>query len=145
MEFKIASINDIESIKLIEDESFKNPFSLEQLEYEIKENPFSKYILYLVNDEIAGFINFWITFDSATINQIAVKKAFRNRGIATKLIEYAESLLKKENVEFFTLEVRKSNEAAIKLYLKTGFMKVSEKKQYYDDGEDAIYMVKGEI
>lgn len=145
MEFKIASVDDIEFIKLIEDESFKNPFSKEQIKYEIEENPFSKYILCLIDNKIVGFINFWITFNSATINQIAVSKLYRNKGIATKLIEYAENLLKKEEVEFFTLEVRKSNEAAINLYLKNGFMKVSEKKQYYDNGEDAIYMVKGEI
>lgn len=145
MEFKVATTDDLKAIKEIEDESFHKPFTLEELIYEIKENPFSKYILCLIDGKIVGFINFWITFDSATINQIATKKEYRNKGIATNLLEYAETLLKKENVEFFTLEVRESNVAAINLYLKFGFIKISVKKGYYDDGEDAIYMVKGEI
>lgn len=145
MEFKVATTDDLKAIKGIEDESFHKPFTLEELIYEIKENPFSKYILCLIDGKIVGFINFWITFDSATINQIATKKEYRNKGIATNLLEYAETLLKKENVEFFTLEVRESNVAAINLYLKFGFIKISVKKGYYDDGEDAIYMVKGEI
>lgn len=145
MEFKAATTNDLNAIKEIEDEAFHKPFTLEELTYEIKENPFSKYILCLIDNKIVGFINFWITFDSATINQIATKKEYRNKGIATNLLEYAETLLKKENVEFFTLEVRESNVAAINLYLKFGFIKISVKKGYYDDGEDAIYMVKGEI
>lgn len=145
MEFKVATTNDLNAIKEIEDEAFHKPFTLEELTYEIKENPFSKYILCLIDNKIVGFINFWITFDSATINQIATKKEYRNKGIATNLLEYAETLLKKENVEFFTLEVRESNVAAINLYLKFGFIKVSVKKGYYEDGENAIYMVKGEI
>lgn len=145
MEFKVATTDDLKAIKEIEDESFHKPFTLEELIYEIKENPFSKYILCLIDGKIVGFINFWITFDSATINQIATKKEYRNKGIATNLLEYAETLLKKENVEFFTLEVRESNVAAINLYLKFGFIKISVKKGYYADGEDAIYMVKGEI
>lgn len=145
MEFKAATTNDLNAIKEIEDEAFHKPFTLEELTYEIKENPFSKYILCLIDNKIVGFINFWITFDSATINQIATKKEYRNKGIATNLLKHAETLLKKENVEFFTLEVRESNVAAINLYLKFGFIKISVKKGYYDDGEDAIYMVKGEI
>ena len=50
-----------------------------------------------------------------------------------------------EHFEFFTLEVRASNTAAIALYTKVGFEKVTVKTGYYKDGEDAIYMVKGLI
>ena len=45
-------------------------------------------------------------------------------------------------VETVTLEVRKSNDAAIKLYEKNGYEFVVEKKHYYPNGEDAVYMVK---
>ena len=40
-----------------------------------------------------------------------------------------------------TLEVRKSNEKAIKLYKKFGFIFSHVKEGYYDDGEDALYMI----
>lgn len=145
LSFRFASIGDLKEISEIENESFENPFNETQLIYEIKENPFSKYLLALDDDKIVGFINFWITFDSATINQIAVKKEARNSGIGTKLIIESEKILKENSVEFYTLEVRKSNEPAINLYKKCGFCVVSTKNSYYEDGEDALYMVKGEI
>ena len=145
MEFRKATIDDLSSIKEIEDESFHKPFELKDLEYEINENPFSEYIVAVEDGIILGFINFWITFDSATINQIAVRKNSRKKGLGTKLIEFCEVIIKEEGAEFLTLEVRKSNIPAISLYEKTGFTKITIKEKYYDDGEDAIFMVKGEI
>ena len=48
-----------------------------------------------------------------------------------------------EQVEFLTLEVRVSNQSAIALYEKNGFLQVNIKKAYYKDNyEDASYMVK---
>ena len=51
--------------------------------------------------------------------------------------------LKENEVLFSTLEVRTSNENAIKLYKKFGYEKITIKEKYYKDGEDAIYMVRG--
>lgn len=141
-----ATLDDLQSIIKIENESFNHPFKEKDLVYEISENPFATYLL--AKDElnnVIGFIDFWITFDSATINQIAVALDARRQGVATKLIEESEIILKKENVEFFTLEVRKSNQKAINLYEKCGFSKITIKEKYYENGEDAIYMAKGEI
>ena len=90
-------------------------------------------------------MDFWITFDSGTICQICVKNEFKRQGIATKLLQKSIEILKENNVEFYTLEVRKNNIPAIEFYKKNGFIKVTIKKGYYTDGEDAIYMVKGLI
>ena len=53
--------------------------------------------------------------------------------------------LKNENSEihFITLEVRISNNKAINLYKKLNFQIVNVKKNYYENKEDALYMVKG--
>ncbi len=129
----------------IENESFKRPFKEENILYELEENPFSNFYLASENNEIVGFIIFWITFDNATICQIATKKACRNKGFATKLIEFSETILKKNEVEFYTLEVREGNIPAINLYKKVGFSIITKKEKYYEDGENAYYMMKGEI
>ena len=50
--------------------------------------------------------------------------------------------MQKQRVEFITLEVRKGNFAAIALYKKEGYDEITVKKMYYDDGEDAIYMMR---
>ena len=139
-----ATPNDIDSILVIENESFKNPFSKENLLYEISENPVSNFYILESEQKVIGFIDYWVTFDSATIDQIAIKKSERNKGFASFLLNSAINLLKESGeISFFTLEVRKSNEAAKALYKKFGFKEITIKSKYYDDGEDAIYMVMG--
>lgn len=139
-----AKINDLEAIKEIEDESFRNPFTKEDLLYEISQNPVSNFLVLEKDGKVIGFIDYWVTFDSATIDQIAIKKSERNQGFAKILLEKSINDLKElGEVSFFTLEVRASNEPAINLYKSFGFQKVTIKEKYYDDGEDAIYMIRG--
>lgn len=139
-----AKISDLDAIKEIEDESFINPFTKEDLLYEISQNPVSNFLVLEKDGLVVGFIDYWVTFDSATIDQIAVKKSERNQGFAKILLEKSINDLKElGEVSFLTLEVRTSNEPAINLYKSFGFQKVTIKEKYYDDGEDAIYMVKG--
>ena len=139
-----AKISDLDAIKEIEDESFINPFTKEDLLYEISQNPVSNFLVLEKDGLVVGFIDYWVTFDSATIDQIAVKKSERNQGFAKILLEKSINDIKElGEVSFLTLEVRTSNEPAINLYKSFGFQKVTIKEKYYDDGEDAIYMVKG--
>lgn len=139
-----AKISDLEAIKEIEDESFINPFTKEDLLYEISQNPVSNFLVLEKDGLVVGFLDYWVTFDSATIDQIAVKKSERNQGFAKILFEKSINDLKElGEVSFFTLEVRASNEPAISLYKSFGFQKVTIKEKYYDDGENAIYMIKG--
>ena len=139
-----AEVKDIKGILAIENECFISPWKESDLMYELTQNPINKF--YVVEDkDIVGFLNFMITFNSATISQIAITKEYRRQGIALKLMEKMFSDLPKAGddvVEFVTLEVRKSNEAAIALYKKCGFEHIVDKKAYYPDGEDAVYMVK---
>lgn len=144
MNIRKAKISDLEAIKEIEDESFINPFTKEDLLYEISQNPVSNFLVLEKDGLVVGFLDYWVTFDSATIDQIAVKKSERNQGFAKILLEKSINDLKElGEVSFFTLEVRASNEPAINLYKSFGFQKVTIKEKYYDDGEDAIYMIRG--
>ena len=147
MLFRKGNENDLKELKVIEDESFVPPYTIDQLLYELKENPVSNYLVCVDDktDKVVGFLDYWITFDSATICQIAVLEKYRNHGIASNLIEEMIKDLKAHDVEFLTLEVRKSNVKATKLYEKNGFLLITTKVGYYSDGEDALYMMKGLI
>jgi ribosomal-protein-alanine N-acetyltransferase len=145
MSIKKASIEDLATLVALDEEAFNNPYGEKNLAYELIENPVSNTLLYEVDDFALGYIIFRITFDSATIVRIGVKKSERKRGIATVLLKEAEKVMKIEGVEFLTLEVRKSNETAISFYKKNGFIYITTKRAYYDDGEDALYMMKGEV
>ena len=136
---------DITSLVAIENDSFKDgKYSKDQLLYEYKENPFSKILVNVDNNIVNAFLIYMVTFNSATIVQIAVMPKLRKKGIASKLLKAMEKELTKKygEIENVTLEVRDSNKSAIKLYLKNGYKKNHVKKKYYDNGDDAIYMMK---
>ena len=113
--------------------------------YEFNENPVAKFmILKDDNGEIVSYIDYWITFDSSTIFKIVTKESARNKGYAKALLsKVIENLIKNGEVLYLTLEVRKSNIFAIKLYESLKFERIVVKEKYYKNGEDAIYMVRG--
>ena len=138
---------DFKAVMKIERESFHHPYDENQMLYEMNENPVAYLYVAVVDHEVVGFIDFYITFNSATITQIAVKEAFRRKGIGDLLLKQMEKDFETqaEPIEYSTLEVRKSNEGAKAFYLKNGYEEITVKKQYYDDGEDAIYMVSSYV
>jgi ribosomal-protein-alanine N-acetyltransferase len=70
---------------------------------------------------------------------IAVDPPVRERGIATAMLE---GLLERAGRDAsYTLEVRPSNESAIRLYERFGFSRAGTRPRYYQDtGEDALIM-----
>jgi len=139
-----AKLSDLQSILALENKYFKQPWKESDWVYELTKNPINK--VYVIEDkEIFGFINFMITFNSATISQIVIDEEHRHKGYAQQLLSSMETLFPKEGeniVENVTLEVRESNLNAINLYQKNGYEVITKKPHYYQDGEDAIYMVK---
>ena len=93
-------------------------------------------------NELVGVITCSTTLFDADIESVFVKKEFRKQGLASLLINGLENELKEKKIEKIFLEVRKSNLPAQNLYIKFGFNKISERKNYYSDGEDAVIMAK---
>lgn len=146
IEYRFFKKEDLSNITEIENESFVDPWSHDQLVSDIVYNPYLKIIVAVNENIVVGFVIYLITFNTSTIYQIATRKEYRNKGIASSLLNEMEKTFIKEGedkVEFVTLEVRKSNLAAQNLYKKNGYEKITIKKNYYTNGEDAIYMVKG--
>lgn len=135
---------DILGVANLESTCFKEPWKEETIRYELKKNPCSKIYVAIEDEVLVGYLDFMITFDSSTINRICVSDIYRHKGVATALLEKMVDTLhkQKEPVLYCTLEVRASNETALSLYKKNGFRQVTVKKSYYEDGSDAIYMVR---
>ena len=147
MKIRKMEEKDIDSVSQLEADCFFDPWPKSQIEYEIKENPCSVCLVAEEDNQIVGYIDFMITFDSATINRVAVSPSFRNKGLGFTLLEEMKNIckLQEDEVSWITLEVRASNESAIRLYEKNGYERITVKKKYYKDGEDAIYMVRSII
>lgn len=144
---RTAMISDLDGIEEIIQKSLKTHYSHQDLLYEIQENPVSYVFTALVDGKVVGFIDFYVTFNSATIALIAVKEEYRRKGIGNLLLGamIRECEAQGDPVDYLTLEVRASNETAQRFYKKHKFEVITTKKQYYNDGEDAIYMVRSMI
>jgi ribosomal-protein-alanine N-acetyltransferase len=92
-------------------------------------------------DYIVGYVGVWLMVDEAHVVAIAVREAYRRRGIGEILLAEAIDLAMGNRQEVVTLEVRRSNTGAQALYEKYRFLKVGVRKRYYSDNhEDAIIM-----
>ena len=143
--YRKLTISDLDALQLIEEECFVEPFKREDLIYELNDNPVNAIIGAYSDDKLVGFIDYMVTFNSAMIVQIAVSKEYRHQGIAQILLTLMEQSFPQDiedKVETITLEVRESNIPAHKLYIKCGYENVLLKKNYYKNGENAIYMIK---
>ncbi|TGL22364.1 GNAT family N-acetyltransferase [Leptospira yanagawae] len=76
------------------------------------------------------------------IFRIATLPNFRKQGIAKQMLE---NLFQKFPKKEFFLEVKESNELAIKLYLSVGFLELERRKKYYPDGSTAVLMKRNPI
>ena len=150
IDIRPAEDKDIPAILELEGLCFKSgTWKRENVLYEMHENPVSNFwvleLSHTGKDEdkrIVGFSDYWVTFDSATIAQIAIHPTFRRNHLASALMKDIIDDWYAKKVIYLTLEVRASNEKAIALYIKNGFKKEVIKPHYYDDGEDAIYMIR---
>ncbi len=100
-------------------------------------------VLYTVeNGGVMGLICGFFAADEAEITSVAVAPEYRRKGIAASLMEeYLRAL--PDAVESVFLEVRESNSAAIGLYQKFGFQKISIRKKFYSfPDENAVVMQK---
>lgn len=142
MKIRNATYDDLPFLIGIEKDNFITPWNESHFIYELTENPYS-FILILEKDRHpAGYLDFWITFEVGQVNKIAVADEFKHQGYGSKLLERAMKIMKDKEVETVTLEVRVGNSIAHAFYLKHGFRDVMIKKRYYEDGEDANYMMK---
>ncbi len=134
--------NDLKAVVNIEQLSFSECWSEENFEFEIVGNEFSYPMVLEKNEEIIGFIVYWVMFEQAQIANIAISPAFRGQGLSHLLMEHALKAAKELGAETFTLEVRPSNQRAQDLYASHDFHFLHRVKGYYSDGEDALLMLR---
>ncbi|UCH50821.1 MAG: ribosomal protein S18-alanine N-acetyltransferase [Chloroflexota bacterium] len=90
---------------------------------------------------IIAIAGFWIMVDEAHITTLAIRNAYRRRGIGEWLLIQIIEMAAQFKANVVTLEARVSNREAQALYEKYGFHKVGIRRAYYtDNGEDAVIM-----
>ena len=102
---------------------------------DLNTNPFAKYLILLENDKVIGYLYYSDIYERAEINQIEILEIHRNCGKASLLLG---ELIKNVDKDI-TLEVKKDNYPAVRLYEKFNFKQVAIRKGYYQ-GIDGILM-----
>ena len=143
MEIRDLMESDINKVMEIENLCFVAPWKKEDILREFKENKFAHLLVATINEEVVGYVDFWVTFDSATICQIAVHPNYQRQHIGSLLLEEVLKECYAKKVLTITLEVRESNSKGINFYTKHGFNQFLVKPNYYTNGENAIYMMRG--
>lgn len=134
--------SDAETLAELDKQCFSVPWSKKSFEEEA-ENTLAVYFVARDGEMIVGYCGFWRVCGQLQITNVAVLPEFRRRGIASALIE---KIIGETNAgESVTLEVRESNEPAIKLYESFGFKQEGVRKNFYRmPRENALIMTRGE-
>jgi ribosomal-protein-alanine N-acetyltransferase len=138
--FRSMTLADVDEVMAIERASFSYPWSLRFFLQEFQV-VCARSVLAEIDGEIVGYILFWLLPDVVDVHNLAVRGEYRRRGIGRLLLHQVIAEALRRSSARVTLEVRKSNLPAQKLYESAGFVATGIRKGYYsDDGEDALAM-----
>ena len=151
-----AEEKDVLAIEQIEKQCFAVPWSYESLHKDIVENGLAFYIVAEIAAEdgseaaeqsegtagqVCGYVGVWKILDEGHITNVAVAPDYRRMHIGRAMLETLIEVTGEAGIERYTLEVRASNEPAIRLYEGLGFKSEGIRPGYYEDnGEDAVIM-----
>jgi ribosomal-protein-alanine N-acetyltransferase len=134
---------DLRQVLEIERGSFDNPWSSALFLQELR-IPFSRIVVVRPaagpEEPIVGYLCRWFVADEIHILNIAVHPRYRRRGIGAMLLREALREGRQGRADAVTLEVRRSNESARRLYEAFRFEEVGVRRNYYGRGEDALIM-----
>ncbi|MFS8741644.1 ribosomal protein S18-alanine N-acetyltransferase [Synechococcus sp. WC10meta] len=91
---------------------------------------------------LVGFGILWRIEEEAHIISLAVDPAHRRRGLGRRILEELLSQARAAGCRWATLEVRASNQAAIRLYESAGFQLLGRRKGYYNGEDGLVYWKK---
>ncbi|MEX1127498.1 MAG: ribosomal protein S18-alanine N-acetyltransferase [Vicinamibacterales bacterium] len=126
------SVEDRAAILALESASFSNPWTPETFDTMLATHVSR---IYVARDHgrIVAFCACWLFDDELHINTIAVDETRRRQGIARTLLR---DVLDRTGARRATLEVRRSNVAALRLYDALGFTVTAVRPRYYEKPEE---------
>jgi [ribosomal protein S18]-alanine N-acetyltransferase len=133
---------DLDGVLAVEDESFTNPWTREMYSWELRDRSICHiYVVRTPECPVVGFCAFWLVTDEIHINNVAIRPSLRGQGIGTGLMQHVFAEAKRLGARRATLEVRASNEGALRLYERLGFYVAGTRRSYYSNPvEDGLIL-----
>ncbi len=136
-------VEDLDAILVIERASFPTPWSRRAFLSELTENAYARYYVAKVGGRVIGYAGTWAVLDEVHVTNVAVHPSWRNQGIGHRLMEAIVAQADASRCRRVTLEVRRSNLVAQRLYESFDFVRRGVREGYYTDThEDAFVMVR---
>ena len=147
VDLRRLELHDLNDIERIERESYPTPWSRSMFAGELaKPSSLSLGAFDRETGVLVGYLVISRYVDAWHVMNVAVTSEFRRRGIARALLEHLFEVTSTDERRGYTLEVRVSNEGAIKLYETLGFVARGVRRGYYTDNrEDALIMWKDPV
>ena len=144
IELRRLEMRDLDRIEEIERESYPTPWSRSMFAGELaKPSSVCLGAFDTERDVLVGYLIISRYVDAWHVMNVAVEPSERRRGIAQNLLERLFEVTANDSRRGYTLEVRVSNENAIRLYERLGFQARGLRRGYYTDNrEDALIMWK---
>jgi ribosomal-protein-alanine N-acetyltransferase len=140
VEIRALAVDDLPAIDAIERRAYPTPWSRSMFASELAK-PTSICLGAFEGLDLIGYIINSRYVDAWHIMNVAVAPEHQRRGVAMQLLERLFELTRNDERRGYTLEVRVSNEAAIRLYDRLGFEARGIRRGYYTDNrEDALIM-----
>jgi len=133
--------DDLSEISALQARTFTNPWSAESLRWELANTDVARLYVMRQRQRVIGYCACWVIFDELHINSLAVDPERRRQGLATRLLRAVAVDAVAVGATMATLEVRRSNTAALALYQGLGFAVEAVRKDYYEQPrEDALIL-----
>jgi ribosomal-protein-alanine N-acetyltransferase len=133
-------IDDVEQVAALDEKCFPTPWSESAYITEVY-NQSAFYVVARIGEQVVGYAGAWLIMDEAHITTLGVDPEYQGRGIGERLLASLLEEAIRRGVERSTLEVRRHNYVAQRLYRKYGFCPVAVRKGYYtNNNEDGIVM-----
>ena len=132
----------VAQVAALEKICFSDPWSEKSVASELN-NKLAYWLVALEENVVAGYIGSQTVMEETDMMNVAVHPDYRRKGIAEALVNGLVEALKEQGSRCLTLEVRASNEPAIRLYEKLGFLQIGRRPKYYrNPREDALILRK---
>jgi [ribosomal protein S18]-alanine N-acetyltransferase len=131
----------IDALMSIDAESFLRPWTRPMYETAFDNTVTRVWTLQLGAGTMVAYCSTWLLPGELHINNVAVLPAYRRRGLARQLLGAVLVAADAEGARRATLEVRRSNLAALRLYESLGFETAAVRPDYYlEPVEDALVL-----
>lgn len=137
------TVKDLHRVSEIETASNSQPWTYADFEDSLAKEDGTTVLLVAEDTDVIGYLVLYTASGESEIVTIAVSPEARRKGVGRRLIEEVIAFSKKSSIyiEEINLEVRFSNEPAIKLYKSVGFSIVGKRPNFYSNPkEDALLM-----